>query len=57
MINVKYFGSRLLKIEEKSYKDTDIYYMGYIIIESIGFYENIDRVNPLYFIVDKVDIT
>ena len=57
MINVKYFGSRLLKIEEKSYKDTDIYYMGYIIIESIGFYENIHRVNPLYFIVDKVDIT
>ena len=37
MINVKYFGSRLLKIEEKSY--------------------NIHRVNPLYFIVDKVDIT
>ena len=37
------------------YKDTDIYYTGYITIKKIGDYENIYSANPLYLIIGKVD--
>ena len=30
MIDIKNFDSNLLKINKKSYKNTDIYYIGYI---------------------------
>ena len=33
MINIKYFVSNLLKIDKKSYKNIDIYYIGYITIK------------------------
>ena len=35
MINVKNFHSNLLKIDKKSYKDIDIYYIGYITIKEL----------------------
>ena len=50
MINLKNFDLNLLKIDKKSYKDIDIYYVGYITIKKIDNYENIHSVNPLYFI-------
>ena len=37
MINIKKFGSNFLKIEKKSYKSIDIYYIGYIAIKDIGY--------------------
>ena len=49
------FDSNLLKIDKKSYKDIDIYYIGYIIIKKIGNYENIYSINLLYLITGKVD--
>ena len=52
MINIKTFDSNLLKIDKKSYKDIDIYNIGYITIKKIDDYENIFSVNPLYLIVD-----
>ena len=36
MINIKIFQSNLLKIDKKSYKDIDIYYIGYITIKKFG---------------------
>ena len=30
MINIEVFDSNLLKIDKSSYKNTDIYYIGYI---------------------------
>ena len=51
MINIKNFHSNLLKIDKKSYKDFDIYYIGYITIKKIGDCENIYSVNPLYLII------
>ena len=33
MINIKKFDSNLLKIDEKSYKDIDIYNIGYTAIK------------------------
>ena len=55
IINIEEFDSNLLKIDKKSYKDIDIYYIGYITIKKIDDCENIYSVNPLYLITGKVD--
>ena len=55
MTNIEVFDSDLLKIDKKSYKNIDIYYIGYITIKKIGDYENIHSANPLYLIIGKVD--
>ena len=51
MINIKIFHSNLLKIDKKSYKDIDIYYIGYITIKKFCDWEKIDSVNALYLII------
>ena len=53
MINIKNFPSNLLKIDKKSYKDIDIYYIGYITVKDSD-YVKINSVNPLYLMIDKV---
>ena len=47
-IGLKDFEPNLLKIDKKSYKNIDIYYIGYITIKKIGDYESIYSVNPFY---------
>ena len=47
MIDIKNFNSNLLKIDKKSYKDIDIYYIGYIKVKKFNNFENIHSVNPL----------
>ena len=54
-INIKSFDSKLIKIDKKSYKNIDIYYIEYITIKNIGDYENTHSVNPLNLIVGKTD--
>ena len=54
MLNIKNFDSNLLKIDKKSYKNIDIYYIGYITIKNFD-YVNIHNVYLLYFIADEVD--
>ena len=51
MINIKNFHSNLLKRDKKSYKDIDIYCIGYITIKKFGDCENIHNVNPLCLII------
>ena len=48
IIDLKNFDARLLKVDKKSYKNIDIYYIGYITIKKIDDYESIYSVNPLY---------
>ena len=48
IIDLKKFDARLLKVDKKSYKNIDIYYIGYITIKKIGDYESIYSVNPFY---------
>ena len=55
IINIEEFDSNLLRIDKKSYKDIDIYYIGYITIKKIDDCENIYSVNPLYLIIGKLD--
>ena len=47
MINIKNLDQKSLKIDKKSHKSIDIYYIGYITIKNISDYENIHSVNPL----------
>ena len=48
IIDLKNFDARLLTIYKKSYKNIDIYYIGYITVKKIDDYESIYSVNPLY---------
>ena len=51
MVDIKNSHSNLLKIDKKSYKDIDIYYISYIMIKKFGDHENIHSANPLYLII------
>ena len=46
------FYAKLLKIDKKSYKNIDIYYIGYSIIRKIDDYGSVYTVNPLYLNID-----
>ena len=52
--NLKDFDARLLKVDRKSYKNIDVYYVGYITIKKNDDYESIYRVNPLYLRINHV---
>ena len=55
IIDLKDFEPNLLKIDKKSYKNIDIYYIGYITIKKIDDYESIYSVNPLYLRIDHAN--
>ena len=54
MINIKNFDPNNVKIDEKSYKNIFIYYIGYVKIKYLK-YVKINNVNPLYLIFFKVN--
>ena len=54
MINIEDFDSNLLKMDKKSHKSIDIYYIGYMTMKVFD-YVKINSVNPLCLIIDKVD--
>ena len=49
IVDLKDFDEKFLKIGKKSYKNIDIYYIGYITILKIDDYESIYSVNPFLF--------
>ena len=51
MINIRNFYSNLLKIDNNSHEDIDIYYIGYFTIKKFSDCENIHSVNPLCLII------
>ena len=53
MINIKDFDPKLLDIEKKSYKYTDIYYIKYITMKSLD-HVNIDCKNFVFIIFNNV---
>ena len=55
MINIKKFGSSLLKTDKKLHKTVDIYYIGYITIKKFDDCANIYSVNPLYLFVNHAN--
>ena len=48
IIDIENFDAGLLKIDKKSYKDINIYNIGYVTKKKIGNCMNINSVNPLY---------
>ena len=52
MINIKNFDSSLLKLDKKSFKNIDIYYIGYLTKNDKC---EINSVNPLYLLVHEID--
>ena len=48
--DIETFDSNMLKLDKKSYKNLDIYNIGYVTIKKIGSSPgyDINRVNPLY---------
>ena len=54
IINIKNFDANLLRIDKKSYKNIDIYHIGYITMKDSD-YVKINSVNPLYLITGEVD--
>ena len=51
IIDIRNFHSNLLKIDKKSHKDIDIYYIGYITIKKFNECESTHSVNPLYLMI------
>ena len=44
-----------VKIRQKTYKNLDIYNIGYVTIKKIGHRYDINSVNPLYFRINNGD--
>ena len=50
---LKDFDASLTK-KKKNYKEIDIYYIGYVTFKEIANCNNINSVNPLYLMIDKM---
>ena len=48
------FDASLLKVDKKNYKEIDVYYIGYVTVKKIANCNNINSVNPLYLMIDKM---
>ena len=55
IINIENFDAKLLKIDKKSYKDIDIYNIGYVTKKKIDNCKNINSANPLYLGITRVN--
>ena len=54
IIDIENFDAKLLKIDKKSYKDIDIFNIGYVTKKKISNCMNINSVNPLYLGIARV---
>ena len=54
MIHIANFDPNLIKIDKTSYKNIDVYYIGYITVKH-SKYVKTDSVNPLYLSINQVD--
>ena len=55
IINLENVNARLLKIDKKTFKGINIYYIGYITKIKIDYCQNTYSVNPLYLRVDHAN--
>ena len=53
IIDIETFDSNNLKLNKKTYKNLDIYNIGYVTIKKNGYGYDINSVNPLYFRIDN----
>ena len=55
IIHIKTLDSNMLKLDKKSYKNLDIYNIGYVTIKTIGSGYDINSLNPLYLRINNVN--
>ena len=56
-IDIKTFDSKNLKLDKKSYKNLDIYHIGYVTIKKIGRGYDVNSVNPyICLLIMRVNI-
>ena len=55
IIDIQTFDSNMLKLDKKTYKNLDIYNIGYVTIKKIGYGYDINSVNPLYLRINNVN--
>ena len=55
IIDIQNFDAKLLRIDKKSYKDIDIFNIGYATKKKIGNCMNINSVNPFYLGISRVN--
>ena len=53
-INLKGFDGSLSKVDKKSYKQIDVYYIGYVTFKEFANSININSINPLFLMIDKM---
>ena len=53
IIDIETFDSKNLKLDKKTYKDLDIYNIGYVTIKKIGGCYDVNSVNPLNLRIDN----
>ena len=53
-INLKDFDGSMLKIDKKNYIEIDVYYIGYVTFEETPNCNNINSLNPLFLMIDKM---
>ena len=54
IIDIKTFDSKNLKLDKKSYKNLNIYHIGYVTIKKTGYGYDVNSVNLLYLRIDNV---
>ena len=52
--DLKHFDAKLLKIDQKDYKEIDIYYIDYVTVKKKDNCNNSNSVNPLYLTIDEM---
>ena len=55
IIDLKKFDARLLKVDKKSYKNIDIYYIGYTTIKKTDDCESMYSVNHLHLRINHTN--
>ena len=55
IIDIKTFDSKNLKLDKKTYKDLDIYNIGYVAIKTNGDFYDVNSINPLYLRIDNAN--
>ena len=55
IIDIETFDSSMLKLDKKSYRNLDIYNIGYVTIKKIGYGYDINSVNPFYLRIDNAN--
>ena len=53
-INLKGFDGSLSKVDKKNYKQIDVYYIGYVTFKEFANSININSINPLFLMIDKM---